>query len=151
MIVRACVKAHSHPPKVEAKAKLFFDDCGRDGGCGVRGRGRAWRGMRGRGRAWWGACMAGGMHGRGCAWQGACMAGGVRGRNYEIWSMNGRYAWYWNVFLSLIVLLVLWSFSFSLPFCSVWMRHRGLFTPIKSWSESEYDQIIYPEIVSLSS
>ena len=38
----------------------------------------------------------GGMHGRdgGHAWQ-----GGVRGRYYEIRSMSGRYASYWNAFL----------------------------------------------------
>ena len=37
-----------------------------------------------------GACVAGGMHGRG---------GGVHGRYYEIRSMSGRYASYWNAFL----------------------------------------------------
>ena len=70
------------------------------------------------GRAWQGACVVGGMHSGGCAWQGACMAGGhvwqgegdmhgrgacmaggVRGRYYEIRSMSGRYALYWNAFL----------------------------------------------------
>ena len=53
--------------------------------------------------------MAGGMHGREHAWQGdawwACMAGGLHGmhgppnRYYEIRSMSGRYASYWNAFL----------------------------------------------------
>ena len=43
--------------------------------------GRAWQGE---GRAW-----RGGMHGR----------GRVRGRYYEIRSMSGRYASYWNAFL----------------------------------------------------
>ena len=48
-------------------------------------RGHVWqRGMHGRG-----ACIA-----VGCAWQ-----GGVHGRYYEIWSMSGRYASYWNAFL----------------------------------------------------
>ena len=62
--------------------------------------GHAWQGgMRGRG-----VCMVGGMHGRGHAlwghaWQGACMVGGMRGRYYEIRSMSGRYASYWNAFL----------------------------------------------------
>ena len=76
--------------------------------------------MHGRG----GVCMAGGtcvvgsMHGRGgmrgkgvCmarghAWQGCvCVAGGwhgregMHGRYYEIQSMSGRYASYWNAFL----------------------------------------------------
>ena len=54
----------------------------------MRGRGS----VHGRGRAW---------HG-GCAWQGACVAGGVRGRYYEIRSMSGQYASYWNAFLLLI-------------------------------------------------
>ena len=43
-----------------------------------------------------GACMAEGVHGRG-----ACLAGSVHGRYYEIWSMSGRYASYWNAFLLL--------------------------------------------------
>ena len=91
-----------------------------------RGVGHAWQGVcmaggvHGRGCAWQGACVAGGgacmagdVHGRG-----ACMAGGVHGRDrhawqggvcdmhacpptryYEIWSMSGRYASYWNAFL----------------------------------------------------
>ena len=72
---------------------------------GMCGRGHAWQGgMRGRG-----ACVAGGMcergHGGGHVWQGACMEGGyawqggMHGRYYEIWSMSGRYASYWNAFL----------------------------------------------------
>ena len=50
----------------------------------------------------------GGMHGRGgCVWQGVCMAGdmcgrGPPGRYYEIWSMSGQYASYWNAFQLLI-------------------------------------------------
>ena len=64
-----------------------------------------------------GGCDRGGVHGRGacvaggCAlqgghpWQGAsmavgaCMAGGHCGRYYEIQSMSGQYASYWNAFL----------------------------------------------------
>ena len=46
--------------------------------------------MHGRG----GRAGQGGMHFRGRAWQ-----GGVRGRYYEIRSMSGRYASYWNAFL----------------------------------------------------
>ena len=83
-------------------------------GGSVHGRGHAWW-------WWWGACMAGGcmagghvaggMHGRGACmvgghvWQGVCMAGrhawwgGMRGRYYEIRSMSGRYASYWDAFL----------------------------------------------------
>ena len=47
-----------------------------------------------------GACMAGGVCGRGgmCS-RGVCMVGGMRGRYYEIRSMSGRYASYWNAFL----------------------------------------------------
>ena len=49
-----------------------------------------------------GACMAGGGHvwqggmcmARGCAWH-ACPPG----RYYNIWSLSGRYASYWNAFL----------------------------------------------------
>ena len=61
-----------------------------------------------------GVCVAGGMHGRGHAWQGACMVGigacmargcvwwglGVHGRYYEMQSMSGQYASYWNAFFS---------------------------------------------------
>ena len=62
-------------------------------------------GVCGRG-PWKGVCVAGGMHGRGtCTAGGACTAGGVHGRGvcgryYEIRSMSGRYASYWNAFLS---------------------------------------------------
>ena len=79
------------------------------GGCvwqgGMYGRGGAWQGGRAwQGHAWQGGmhsmglCMAGGsVHGGGHAWQ-----GGVRGRYYEIRSMSGRYASYWNAFLLFI-------------------------------------------------
>ena len=62
----------------------------------------AWQGdMRGGGHSWWGACLTGGVHGRrGMCGRGVCMVGrGVRGRYYEIWSMSGRYASYWNALL----------------------------------------------------
>ena len=79
----------------------------------VRGKcGR--RGMCDRGHVWWGGmcggvCMVGGMHGGGHVWQWVCVAGGmhgrgVRGRYYEIQSMSGRYASYWNAFLSWVFL-----------------------------------------------
>ena len=61
------------------------------GGCAWQG------GMHGGG-----ACVAGGVHSRrGHAWQEGGMHGwgGVRGRYYEIRSMSGRYASYWNAFL----------------------------------------------------
>ena len=94
---------------------------------GMRGRGRAWqavcmaggmhgsgvcvvggvhgRGVHSRGHAWRGACVAGGaMCDRGLAWRGACVAGSMHAmhcpsRYYEIRSMSGRYASYWNAFL----------------------------------------------------
>ena len=76
---------------------------------GMHGRG----GIHGRGHVWQGggACMAGGfvargcvvggMHDRGCITGGqACMAHmSPLGRYYEIRSMSGRYASYWNAFL----------------------------------------------------
>ena len=60
---------------------------------GVYGVGCAWqRGMHGRGCAWQeGHAWRGGMSGGG--------GGGMRGRYYEICSMSGRYASYWNAFL----------------------------------------------------
>ena len=73
------------------------------------------KGMHGRGACVaWGACMAGracvagGVRGReACISGGACSTGGGgmhatachTGRNYEIQSMSGRYASYWNAFL----------------------------------------------------
>ena len=83
---------------------------GMHGKGGVCGRGHVWQG----GMCGKGACVAGGVHGRGacvaggmCAWQGrghawwvACVVeGGMCGRYYEIRSMSGRYASYWNAFL----------------------------------------------------
>ena len=105
-------------------------------GGGVHGRGHAWQlvcvtgvymvgGMHGRGACvaggmcgrggheWWGHVW-GGMHGRGHAWCRVCMAGGVHGRYYEIWSMSGWYASYWNAFLFNIV--------FEIVLC---MDHKG--------------------------
>ena len=63
--------------------------------------------MRGRrvcvvgGHAWQeGVCMAGGgVHGRGACVVGVCMMGGMHARYYEIRSMSGRYASYWNAYL----------------------------------------------------
>ena len=79
---------------------IFLEACvknsvhsGGGGGGGVRGRGAC---VRGGGICGRGMCMVGG-----CAWQ-----GGMRGthalppgRYYEIRSMSGRYASYWNPFL----------------------------------------------------
>ena len=46
------------------------------------------------------------MHGRGCAWQGGVCATHAPspGRYYEIRSMSGRYASYWNAFLFILFL-----------------------------------------------
>ena len=57
---------------------------------GMCGEGHAWQGVCAAG---W-ACMAGGH-----AWQGTCMACTPPARYYEIRSMSGRYASYWNAFL----------------------------------------------------
>ena len=58
------------------------------------------------GHAWQGACVTGRMHGRGLMYgrgcvhgRGACMACTPPSRYYEIWSMSGQYASYWNAFL----------------------------------------------------
>ena len=69
---------------------------------GMHGRGHVWQGdMHGR------VMHGGGMHGRGCAWQRGVhgQVGDMRGRYYEIRSMSGRYASYWNAFLFLQVCL----------------------------------------------
>ena len=84
-------------------------------GGGMHGRG-SWD-MHGRGmhsgeacmvggHVWQGACMAGEHAWKGCVCgrgsmcgRGACVAGGVLGRYYEIRSMSGRYAFYWNACL----------------------------------------------------
>ena len=80
---------------------------GGGGACMVGGH--AWQrprvagAMHGGGHAWWGRAWQGDMHGRG-----ACVAGGMRGmhttafppaRSYEIRSMSGRYASFWNAYL----------------------------------------------------
>ena len=81
---------------------------------GMHGGGHAWQGRAWSGHAW----QAGGMHGRGCmvggmhirgacmAWWGVC---GMHAPNTTRYcrSMRGRYASYWNAFLSLIF-LYLW-------------------------------------------
>ena len=66
----------------------------------------------GGGHVWQGVCVwRGGMHGRGCAWHGGMHGTGGHAwqgcgmppppcRYYEIRSMIGRYASYWNAFLS---------------------------------------------------
>ena len=71
------------------------------------------------GHVWQGACVVGGVHGRGACMVGACMAGehawqgGMCGRrhvwhahncppptrSYEIRSMSGWYASFWNAYL----------------------------------------------------
>ena len=71
-------------------------------------RGHAWQGgvcSRG-GRVWRGdMCEAGDVHGTGVCMAGACVAEGGMFRRapprryYEIRSMSGRYASYWNAFL----------------------------------------------------
>ena len=118
--------AYLLPPANEVWGKVIFlhmsvilftggGMCGRDGGVhgggprvcvvgGMHGRGMCGGGMHGRGCAWWGHVWQEGMHvkgdmrGRGVH-GGGCMVGGMHGRYYEIRSMSGRYASYWNAFL----------------------------------------------------
>ena len=101
---------------------IFLEVCVKNSvhrGRGCMARGHAWKGACGSGGACvGGACMVGGNHDQdacmaggacvagGHAWCGACMAGGMCGthaappsRYYEIRSMSGRYASYWNAFL----------------------------------------------------
>ena len=86
----ACVKNSAHRGGMRGRGVVHGGGAYIVGG--MHGRGHAWQGgMCGGGHTWQG----GGMHGRGGrAWQ-----GGVRGRYYEIRSMSGRYASYWNAFL----------------------------------------------------
>ena len=78
--------------------------CPRGGACVAPGMGCAWQGgMHGRE----GAYVAGGVHGGGAY---VCGRGGghvCHCRYYGIRSMSGRYASYWNAFLSENVFLVL--------------------------------------------
>ena len=118
---------HYRPETKFAKVRfLHVSVCPQGGGCVWQGA-HAWQGdLHGRGHVWQGGiCGKGSMIGRacmhdmvacmagGCAWQGVCMAGGVHCRGhvwqggmaqippgrYEIRSMSGRYASYWNAFL----------------------------------------------------
>ena len=115
---------------------------GMHGRGGVCGREYAWQGgMCGRetcmvGGMCRGACLArGDMCGRGHVWQGACMAGGcmaggMHGRYYEMQSMSGQYASYWNAFLLTVKLQrphaqndhfsCFWLFFFQLYTRSIW-------------------------------
>ena len=123
-VMRGMEGVHGREACMAGGHALLGGMCGRGeciaGGCMVEevcmAGGHVWQGdMCGRG-----ACMAGGMHGRGNVWQGACTAGAcVAGghawwgacmtgsvhdmhapsRYYEIWSVSGRYASYWNAFL----------------------------------------------------
>ena len=104
------------------------------GGCAWQGAcmagGHAWQGghvwqgdmcggdMCGRGCAWLGACMVGVCMATGHVWWGACMAGGacvgdmhgrvgMCGRYCEMRSMSGRYTSYWNAFLYIHCIVML--------------------------------------------
>ena len=83
-------------------------------------------GMHGRGgHVWQGACMAGGGH----SWQEMCMAGGHAWhicpppRYYEIRSMSGRYASYWNAYLFYIVSFVSFSHRCIVYITSKTVKH----------------------------
>ena len=131
----ACVaRGHAWQGACMAVGHAWWGVCVAEGACmaegvcvagGMHGGGCVWQGgVCGRGGHAWqgGVCVAGGMHGGGCVWQGGvCVAGGMHGRGdmcgtntpparyYEIWSMSGRYASYWNAYLFYIVSFV--SFS----------------------------------------
>ena len=95
----------------------------------VAGGEHAWRGacvvggVHGGGHAWQGSCMVGGHAWQGCvcggghAWQGACMPHMPPDTTRYGRSMRGRYASYWNAFLSPFYLTknasTLWNFYFS--------------------------------------
>ena len=71
---------------------------------GMCGRGK---GMHGKGEGVHdGGMCDGDMHGGGHAWQGAYMACTPPEKYYEIWSMNGQYASYWNAFLFVVNVMV---------------------------------------------
>ena len=70
-----------------------------EGACVVGGVHGGGGGMHGRG-----VCLVGG-HGGGACVVGGVHGGGMCGRYYEIRSMSGRYASYWNAFLLTMVLL----------------------------------------------
>ena len=119
----ACVKNSVHgglggacmPGGMCGRGHAWRGGCAWQGGMhgGVCGRGCAWQGACVVGGHAWGACMAG-VHGRGVcmvgghAWWGVCMAEGCachahppcRYYGHGIQSMSGRYASYWNAFLS---------------------------------------------------
>ena len=76
---------------------------GRGGMCGsggVCGRGDMCGGGHGGGHAWQGGMHGGGVCGGGHAWQGACMPRMPPDTTRYGRSMRGRYASYWNAFLS---------------------------------------------------
>ena len=103
----ACIAGgvHSRGACMAGEACMAGGLHGSRGACmagGMHGRegGHAWQGKGGMHGREGGCTWQGGMHGRGHAWQGACMAGGgMCGRYYEIRSMSGQYASYWNAYL----------------------------------------------------
>ena len=135
--------------------------CGRGacmaGGVCVAG-GHAWqRGMHGRGCTWQGACMARGAcmagghlwHGGRCG-RGVCMAGGMCGmhtphtdRYYEIQSMSGWYASYWNAFLLEVYWIVSTQWFFNNTFSGFITRHTLVDVQFENWAYTKRFQIWY--------
>ena len=81
--------------------------------------------------------MAGGH-----AWQGVCVAGGgIHGRYYEIRSMSGRYASYWNAFLLIngfVIVLYGEKNLFGLKFSiQIWL----IFFPIGIYFKTIYKSV----------
>ena len=112
--VSVCPQGGVHGPWVGGGMCGTWQGCAWQGGACVAG------GMCGGG-----VCMVGGMHGReGHAWWHGCMVGGehvCHSRYYEIWSMRGRYASYWNAFLLLCLILdFLWFLQVKIEGEVVW-------------------------------
>ena len=86
-----------------------------------------------------GSCVAGGVHGRGCVWR-----GGVHGRYYEIWSMSGRYASYWNAYLFFLNSEV----KINVPQLRWFLQISQLRNPTPNWHSSLWEIITRRHVFS---
>ena len=104
-----CSKHNHYRPQRSWGKVIFSEACVKNSVCMAQ-EGHAWQGVCMVGK---GACMTGGMNGRGACmagghvWWGVWQEGGVCGRYYEIRSMSGRYASYWNAHLFCTIFVVL--------------------------------------------
>ena len=102
-------------------------------GEGVHDGGMCYEGMHG-----------GGMHGGGMHGRGAYMACTPPDKYYEIWSMSGQYASYWNAFLFvvnvMVFIVIIYAYQLSCKFmikilgvvidfksCDQWLKYLLLF------------------------